>query len=137
MHRLRSKSAIHRFRIAAVLLCAKCFLAPVSGGLLIYSLIRGDRQLTLIALGTMAFTVLVVFLQWLSAAHTHCPLCIAPVLASRGCTKNKHARKFLGSHRLHVALSILFMNSFRCPYCYEPTALEVRRRQDGTPYSRS
>ena len=29
----------------------------------------------------------------------------------------------MGSHRLRVALAILFKNRFRCPYCNETTAL--------------
>ena len=28
--------------------------------------------------------------------------------------------------RLRVALAVLFTNSFRCPYCNEPSVLEVR-----------
>ena len=32
----------------------------------------------------------------------------------------------MGSHRLRVALAILFKNQFRCPYCNESTALELR-----------
>ena len=51
---------------------------------------------------------------------------MTPVLAKKDCTKHRHARTFLGSHRLRVALAILFRNSFRCPYCNESTILEVR-----------
>ena len=136
MHRLRTKSAIHRFRLAAFLLCAKCLLTPLTGGFLVYSIILGDRVMTLYALGAIALTLLVVLFECLLATRTHCPLCITPVLARKGCTKNRRARKFLGSHRLHVALSILFRNSFRCPYCHEPTTLEVRRRHHAPRYSR-
>lgn len=136
MHRLRSKSAIHRFRLAAVLLCTKCLATPLTAGFLVYSIICGDRQLTLYALGAMGLTMLVMVSECLVAARTHCPLCITPVLARKGCTKNRHARKLLGSHRLHVAFSILFRNSFRCPYCHEPTALELRRKHHPPRYSR-
>ena len=126
MHRLRSKSAILRLRIASLLICAKCLLVPLSASLLIYSIMVHDDGLTLISLGIILLTALVVILQWLIAARTNCPLCMTAVLAQKGCTKHRNARTFLGSHRLRVALAILFTNSFRCPYCHEPSVLEVR-----------
>jgi hypothetical protein len=126
MHRLRSKSAIHRFRFAAVLLCAKCLLVPITAILLLYSVFINDRELILIGMGLILLIALVVILQWLIAARTGCPLCLTPVLAKKGCMKHRHARSVLGSHRLRVAIAILFKNSFRCPYCNEPTVLEVR-----------
>ena len=126
MHRLRSKSAIHRFRFAAVLLCAKCVLVPFTLCLLLYSVIMNDRELIFISMGLLLLIGLVVILQWLIAARTGCPLCLTPVLAKKGCMKHRHARSVFGSHRLRVAIAILFKNSFRCPYCNEPTVLEVR-----------
>lgn len=129
MHRLRSKSAIYRLRFAALLLCAKCVLVPVAGGVLLYSLVVHDMKLTLIAMGLILLAVVVVIFQWLVSARTSCPLCMTPVLAKKSCTKHRHARTLLGSHRLRVAAAILCKNSFRCPYCHEPTALEVRGQQ--------
>jgi hypothetical protein len=126
MHHLRSKSAIHRFRCAAFLLCAKCLLTPLAVGLLIYSFILSDQELMLIAMGLILLVVLVVILQWLIGARTNCPLCMTAVLANKRCVKHRNARTFLGSHRLRVSMAILFTNSFRCPYCHEPTALELR-----------
>ncbi len=128
MHRLRSKSTIYRFRVAALLLCLKCILMPACGVILIYSIIIHDDELTLWAMGLIILTTLMVILQWLIAARTSCPLCLTPVLAVKNCMKHRHARTFLGSHRLRVAMAVLFKNSFRCPYCHEPTALEVRDR---------
>ncbi len=128
MHRLRSKSAVFRFRLAALLLCSKCILVPVAAGGIAYSIIIADQKFTLISVGAATLAGVVGILQWLFAERTNCPLCITPVLASRECTKNRHARKLIGSHRLHTALSILLRKSFRCPYCNEPTAVEVRQR---------
>jgi putative copper export protein len=136
MHRLRSRSTIHRLRFAALLICAKCVMIPVSGVLLAYSIVVHDDELTMIAMGLVLLTMVVVFLQWLVAARTACPLCLTPVLAKKDCMKHRHARSFLGSHRLRVALAILFKNSFRCPYCHEPTILEVRNRSQYQSYSR-
>jgi hypothetical protein len=128
MHRLPSHSAIRRIRLAALLLCAKCMLAPLSCGVLLYALIIYDKGLILIGIYLISLTVLVALLQWLVAARTACPLCMTPVLASKGCTKHRDARSFLGSHRLRVSLAVIFTNSFRCPYCHEPTILELRDR---------
>jgi hypothetical protein len=127
MHRLHSNAAIYRLRIAALLVCFKCVMAPVAAGLLCYALIIHDQKLTLMAVGLVLLTAFFAILQWIVAARTSCPLCMTPVLAKKGCTKHRHARTFLGSHRLRVALTILLKNSFRCPYCNEPTLLEVRR----------
>lgn len=90
----------------------------------------------IVSIGLVALAAVSILLQWMVAQQTNCPLCITPVLASKACAKNRHARKVLGSHRLRVALAILFRNSFRCPYCNEPTALEVRNRLHDPPYSR-
>ena len=35
----------------------------------------------------------------------------------------------LVSDRLKVATSIILRNNFRCPYCNEPTVLEIRQRR--------
>lgn len=126
MHRLRTKSAIHRLRLAAFLLCLQLILTPLAVCFLIHSFVIHDRELILIALGTIFLMLLLLILRCLIARKTHCPLCMTPVLATRGCAKHRHARTFFGSHRLRVALAILFRNSFRCPYCHEPTVLQVR-----------
>lgn len=129
MHRLRSISTIYRFRFAAFLLFAKFLLAPVAVGVVVYSFLVDDHELTLIGMALASLTVVVVIAQWLVANRTNCPLCMTPVLADKGCTKHRHAKAFLGNHQLRVALAILFRNSFRCPYCHEPTALRVRERK--------
>jgi len=136
MHRLRSNHAIYRFRISALLLCAKCVLIPVVAVMLCHSIIVHDDFLTILAMGGIALCVLIVVLQWVVSARTNCPLCMTPVLANKDCVKSRNARKFLGSYRLRVALSLLFKNTFRCPYCNEPTALEVRHTHHYQPYSK-
>ena len=129
MHRFSSKSTIVRFRLVACLICLKCLLIPGVFGLLVYSFITTDHHLTLVAMGMGLAAFLTGILQWMLASRTRCPLCMTPVLASRGCAKHRHARSFMGSHRLRAALAILFRDSFTCPYCNEKSALEVRSRQ--------
>lgn len=124
-------------RAAALLLCLKCLLYPLAVGLLVYALLVHDRQLIMVGVGTLLFAGLVMIIQWILAQRTQCPLCMTPVLAKKGCTKHRSAKSLLGSHRLRVALAILFRKSFRCPYCNEPSALEVRDRSHYRSYSRS
>jgi hypothetical protein len=126
MHRFRSKSAINRLRLAAFLLLAKYVLAVAAALLLLYSIGIGDHELIYISLGIVLLVVLMLILQWMLSARTQCPLCMTAVLARRGCVKHRNARRLLGSHRLRVSMAVLFTNSFRCPYCNEPTVLEVR-----------
>ncbi|HSP43962.1 MAG TPA: hypothetical protein VLO11_13900 [Luteolibacter sp.] len=128
MHRLPSSKAIVRMRITAILICLKCLAAPLSAAVFIYGFVQNDDAKIIAGLVLVFVTVLLVIAQWLFAARTHCPLCITPVMMSKGCAKHRHARRFLGSHRLHVALSVLFTGGFRCPYCGEPSVLEVRER---------
>lgn len=136
MHRLPSKSAITRMRFAAFLLCVKCVIFPAAATVLIYALLFQDHLLLMIAVGAFLLGGLVVIAQWIISQRTQCPLCMTPVLAKKGCMKHRSARSFLGSHRLRVALAILLKGSFRCPYCNEPTLLEVRDRSQNRSYSR-
>ena len=126
MHRPRSTSAILRFRFAAFLLVGNCLFALVAVSLLVRSLMTQDFQWTMIGSGLVALILLLVIAQWIAAARTRCPLCCTPVLAPMRCAKHRRARMILGSHRLRVALAILFKNHFRCPFCNEVTGLEVR-----------
>ncbi len=130
MHRLHSHSTVRRFRFAAFLYCVKFVLLLVAVGVLVHSVYDNDHELTLIGIGWVALAVLVLVLQWFIAARTHCPLCITPVLASKQCEKHHRAKTTFGSHRVRVALAILFQNSFCCPYCNESTVLESRRNRN-------
>jgi len=127
MHRLPSKSAVRRIRLAALLLGAKCLIAPVAAGVMLYSLAVGDNELALVALTAALLAAPVVLLQWMVAHRASCPLCLAPVLANKGCSRHREARTLFGSYRLRVALAVIFLNRFRCPFCGEPTVLEVRQ----------
>lgn len=123
-------------RLAAILLCVKCLLFPIALGLMLCALVLQNRGLIHIAVGTLVVAGLVVIVQWILAQRTQCPLCMTPVLAKKSCMKHRSAKSFMGSHRLRVALTILFKGSFRCPYCNEPTAMEVRDRSHYRSYSR-
>ena len=128
MHRFPSRAIINRFRFVAVMLCLGVSLTFISCGILIYSLIIVDREITLYAIILGAIAGLLTVVQWILAPRTRCPLCMTPVLAKKDCSKNRKARRLLGSYRLRAAVSILFKGWFSCPYCNEHSAMEVRHR---------
>lgn len=128
MHRLPSRKAIYRMRIASLLVCMKCVTVPLAASTFLYGVLRHDVSWMMNGMALAFAALVVVIAQWIFAARTNCPLCITPVLMSKGCAKHRNARRLLGSHRLRVAVGILFTGSFRCPYCGEPTVLEVRDR---------
>lgn len=128
MHRFRSRSTILRFKTASLMLCSRCLLAPLASVTFIYAVLRDDRKLAYVAIGMGVAAVLSAISLWILATRARCPLCLTPVLASKECAKHRRSRTILGSHRLRVALSILFKNTFHCPYCSEKSAMKVRGR---------
>lgn len=128
MHHPRSIYAARRLRIASLLLLVNRLLIPVAGGLILVSLITNDRSLMIYGLVVVVVSFILVVFQWMAASHAGCPLCQTPVLAAMRCMKHRNAKKLLGSYQLRVALEIMFTERFRCPYCNEPTAMDVRER---------
>jgi hypothetical protein len=131
MHRFQSRSTLIRLRFAALLLGLKYLLVPAAIGLLIGAIVYDSRHWMLIAVGLGGITILTMIVQWLLAARPRCPLCLTPILASKRCSKHRRAQTTLGSHRLRVALAILFRGRFFCAYCNEPSVMEVRTKQAG------
>lgn len=129
MHRLPSNSAVYRIRLAAILIAARCLTTPVAAGVLAYSIAIEDRKLAIIGACLLAMTGLMVLLQWLISVRANCPLCMTPVLGNKECVKHRSAQTFLGSHRLRVAISVLCLNRFRCPYCGESCEVRARVRR--------
>jgi hypothetical protein len=128
MHRFPSTSSVSRFRFAALLFLLRSLLPLVGLPLLIWSLVAHDRTWLVVALGVLALFPVVAFIQWAVAAKVRCPLCMVPPMVSRGCSKNRRARRLLGSYRLRVAASALVLGHFRCHYCGEPTQMKARER---------
>jgi hypothetical protein len=128
MHRLPSQSSVVRFRVAAILLLVKWVVFVGALGLLGYSILMNQIQLTYAGLGLLGLAVVAALVQWVVGARARCPLCLVPSFSSRQCSKNRKARHVMGSYRLYVALAVIFRGYFHCPYCGEPTAIEVRQR---------
>ncbi len=129
MHRFHSSAAVFRFRFTALLGLVLCGLAPLCLLVLARGLDSGERSEVLAGAWLMATFLLLFLLRGVLARSCRCPLCRVAVLGSPGCSKNRAARRLLGSYRLRVCLTTLFRGCFRCPYCNEPVALEARRRR--------
>lgn len=129
MHRLPSRAALVRFRLSAYLYVFGILTLIAGIGYLGYSIFIDHRAHIVIAGSVVVAGVLMLIFQWASASRARCPLCLTPSLARKNCSKNRNAKRLLGSYRLRVATSIMFQNHFRCPYCNEPTVLEVRQRR--------
>lgn len=130
MHRLPSHSALVRFRLAAYLYVLAILVLLGGIGYLGWSIFINHQTHIILSASLIGAGVLLVVCQWITAARARCPLCLVPSLSKKNCSKNRNAKRLLGSYRLKVATSIIFQNSFRCPYCNEPTALEVRQRRN-------
>ncbi|MCB1132344.1 MAG: hypothetical protein KDN05_14540 [Verrucomicrobiae bacterium] len=136
MHRFPSAAAIRRIRLAALWLVLKCLMVPASAALLVHGIVMHKIPMVHIGLGLAAASLVLQLLQVLFAARTFCPLCRTPVLAKKYCRKHRSARPLFGSHRLRVAAASLATGKFRCPYCGEPSSLEVRDPSRPRSYTR-
>lgn len=127
MHKLPNRSIVMRYRLVALMICLKWLLVIALIGILCYSFFIKDRELIIIGIKLAAVAAIVFLVRLIYAPSCQCPLCRVPLLSGQSCSKNVKAKTFLGSYRLRVALEILFLNRFRCPYCNEPTEIKSRR----------
>ena len=128
MHRLQSHAALRRFRFASLMVVLMFLSAPSALGFATYGFASGEHGWFGVAGAVVAAGIGCMTLNFIMAGRLRCPLCMVPSLLNRRCSKHKGAATMFGSHRLNVAHSILLKDSFRCPYCGEPTAMQVRER---------
>ena len=117
---------IVKLQLAALLLCVSRLLMPAAVVMAIMAVLSGETGHSKIALILGASSVVLALFQWIFASGGKCPLCTMPVLSRKGCSKHRNARCVAGSHRFPVAFGVLFKGHFRCPYCNEPTLLELK-----------
>jgi hypothetical protein len=129
MHRLHAKQMITRFRISSLLFLLMLLVPVVALPLLAMGWFWHDPVQIYSGVAVLVSMPVVSVTQWIVSSRARCPLCMTTVLADKSCSKHREARRLLGSFRLRVALSILFRNHFHCPYCGEPTAMQVRERR--------
>ena len=130
MHRLPSQSSVTRFRLAAYLYVLFILLVIAGASYLGWALLNNHPQHVIFAASSIGGAVAVFIFHWITASRVRCPLCLVPSMARKNCSKNRNAKRLMGSYRLKVASSIILHNNFRCPYCNEPTVLEVRQRRN-------
>jgi hypothetical protein len=126
MHRPRHAQVIVKLQLAALLLCLSRLLIPAALAMAITAVLSGETGHLKIALALGGSALVLAVLHWIFASGGKCPLCTMPVLSRKGCSKHRNAATIAGSHRLPVAFGVLFKGHFRCPYCNEPTLLEMR-----------
>jgi DNA-directed RNA polymerase subunit RPC12/RpoP len=125
MH-LPSRRTILRYKLAAWLTPLLFLLIPASIGMGLYTLFVMEGEPARIALGLiMLLCVVTAILGWLSQG-ARCPRCLVGSFTRKNCSKHGSARTFLGSHRLHMAFSVIFRNFLQCPYCGESIAMKTR-----------
>ena len=129
MHKLTSSDALRRFRIASLLVLVMFATVPFVIGFALGGLLLGEHRWFLLAGVAMAVGLFCALMNFLLGMRLKCPLCMMPPLLNRHCSKHRNASKMFGSYKLRVACSIIFKRSFRCPYCGEPTAMQVRERR--------
>ena len=103
---------------------------PVLAGMLICGVYLGNIWFAAAAASLLLMLGCTVA-NFVIGGRLKCPLCMMPPLANRGCARHRDAGRMFGSYRLVVAGSILIKDSFRCPYCGEPTVMEARKRGGG------
>jgi len=128
MHRLPTKSSLRNLRLGTffLLLFGLAFLA--FAGLGAAAVWTRDPAVVRVFLWAAGSLPVLGIAYLLFGSRAKCPLCMNPPLTPRRCQKHRNAKRFLGSYRLRVAMSVFFSDTFVCPHCGEPTLLEVRDR---------
>ena len=128
MHRYRSIRHIIWIRLCSIFFLLSLLYSFVLLGFTFYAVLQHTHEIMLQLLyGIGIYVALWILYVWTSSL-SKCPLCRSGPMSSKGCAKHRNARKILGSYRLTVALSVLFLNRFRCPYCGESTRLQVKEK---------
>lgn len=128
VHSLRSHASVMRLRLAALAMVCKILVLSASLGVIAYAYAMDKRDLAVWGVFGLLGGLVMVLISWALASRANCPLCTMPVMVNKACAKHGKARTAFGSHRMRVALAILFTNSFNCPYCMESTAVRVHSR---------
>ena len=125
MHQLHSISDVRRLRLASLLLLGNRLLMLTAMSMLLVSIFANDQYLMVFGSILVAASFVLIIALWIVASHAGCASCRASVLGPVGCVKHPRARRLLESNKLQAALAMMFKERFRCPYCNEPTAMQL------------
>lgn len=132
MHRFSNSSSIFRFRLASILWLLK-FPITLYALLFLFKAVithQGENESAVpLALLVLGFAILLNIVQSMMGSRCRCPLCLGQPLNRTGAVRRSNVPRLLGSYRLRMIVSSIFKGYFRCPYCGEPVAMEVRERR--------
>lgn len=123
---LPSRFAVLRYKLAALTWMLLLLVLPgamVIGG---YTILMMDGTYAVVALELIGLALLAFLTHRLCSLRARCPRCLTGSFSNKGCSLHGGAKRLLGSHRLHLALSVVFQNRIQCPYCGEFTAMKAR-----------
>ncbi len=126
MHHPRHSRVIWSFRAAAVLFLLKGVLFAAGLAYMLMAACAQNFAWALIGMILIGLSLLSGVIQLVCFAGAKCPLCMMSPLGRHCCVKHQRAISFLGSYRLPVALSVLFLGRLRCPYCEEHIKLTLK-----------
>lgn len=126
MQLLPSRKTVLTYKLTALAWMLLLVLVPCAVGMGFYTMFVMDRATAALALQIIGLALLVFVLHWLFSLRALCPRCLAGSFSRRSCSRHGSSRGLLGSHRLRVAVSVIFRNQFQCPYCGEYTAVKAR-----------
>lgn len=130
MHRLSSKRAVRALRISALSLVVS-MIGLISVLLaLVFAYITNDWEALVRALQAGAVPLFAYLLYKIFSSGVRCPLCHGGLVSKNLCSKNRQAKRLLGSYRLRVSLGVLSLNRFRCPCCGELVEVRARDRNN-------
>lgn len=126
MHLFRTYRHIFSLRVSsfAYLLIFPSIIAGFVVGF--EALVHSDEPLMAWVLVSWFGALVFFIIHRIFSSMCRCPLCQNPPMGAKSCGKHRSAMKLLGSYRATVALSVLFRNQFRCPYCGEPSQCKLR-----------
>jgi len=128
MHRYRSLRPIIWIRLSSIFYLLSLLYSFALFGFTFYAVLHHTHEIMLQLLyGIGGYVSLWILYVWTSSL-SKCPLCRSGPMSSKRCARHRSARKIFGSYRLTVALSVIFLNRFRCPYCGESTRLQVKEK---------
>lgn len=125
MHKVRDKYRAKNLYRSSCFLISLWLLTPAIFGAAGYAYLEKTKDSIMILAGTVGLYLLTYLCFTITSSKCRCQLCQAKTMRSLKCTRNKKAKKILGSYRLPMALSIVFRGHFRCQYCGEPFTLKV------------
>lgn len=120
MHRQFSNSTIWMLRLGSLHFVANIFFTLFGIVCLTAAAVTNNQSYSLAGFLSISVAVISILLFKLCSSKNTCPVCVSRIWANSGVRKHKQAKKCLGmSYRLRIAMKVLTLRPYRCPYCGE------------------